>query len=57
MSHDLVLAQKHAWNLARTLMTPVAFSSRSDDEAFGCPARSMNLTTPTSIILFEYDPL
>ncbi|MCI5075365.1 hypothetical protein [Oricola sp.] len=23
MSHDLSLAQKHAWNLARILMTPV----------------------------------
>ena len=23
MSHKLELAQKHAWNLARTLMTPV----------------------------------
>ena len=23
MQHDLSLAQKHAWNLARTLMIPV----------------------------------
>ncbi|MER9274931.1 hypothetical protein [Mesorhizobium sp. M0643] len=23
MSHELSLAQSHAWNLARTLMTPV----------------------------------
>ncbi len=31
MSHDLALAQRHAWNLARTLMTTIILF-RSDDE-------------------------
>lgn len=31
MSDDLTLAQKHAWNLARTLMAPVVLF-RTDDE-------------------------
>lgn len=31
MSHNLELAQKHAWNLARTLMIPIILF-RSDDE-------------------------
>ena len=31
MSHNLELAQKHAWNLARTLMTTVILF-QSDDE-------------------------
>ncbi|QOF74949.1 hypothetical protein IG197_30855 (plasmid) [Aminobacter sp. SR38] len=31
MSHDLSLAQNHAWNLARTLMVPVILF-KVDDE-------------------------
>lgn len=31
MAHDLSLAQQHAWNLARTLMTPVILF-QSDDQ-------------------------
>ncbi len=33
MSHDLVLAQSHAWNLARTLMIPMTLFQV--DDTFG----------------------
>lgn len=54
MSHDLVLAQKHAWNLARTLMVPVALF-RSDDQAYGVLPID-EIDDADVIILFEYDP-
>ena len=31
MSHDLSLAQNHAWNLARTLMVPVILFNVDDE--------------------------
>ena len=37
MSHDLSLAQNHAWNLARTLMVPVILF-KVDDEYGVMPA-------------------
>jgi hypothetical protein len=53
MSHDLTLAQKHAWHLARTLMAPVVLF-RADD-AFGVlPADELDDADVE--ILFEYDP-
>lgn len=53
MSHNLELAQKHAWNLARTLMTTVIlFRSGS---AYGVlPADELDGDDVT--VLFEYDP-
>ena len=53
MSHDLSLAQKHAWNLARTLMIPVILF-KSDDEYGVLPADEVE--DADIIILFEYDP-
>ncbi|MDQ6438075.1 hypothetical protein RB623_28820 [Mesorhizobium sp. LHD-90] len=34
MSQELSLAQNHAWNLARTLMTPIILF-KVDEEAYG----------------------
>ena len=34
MSQELSLAQNHAWNLARTLMTPVILF-KVDEDAYG----------------------
>jgi hypothetical protein len=53
MSHNLELAQKHAWNLARTLMTTVIlFRSGS---AYGVlPADELD--DADVVALYEYDP-
>ena len=53
MQHDLFLAQKHAWNLARTLMTPIVLFM-SDDEYGVLPADEVE--DAEIVILFEYDP-
>ena len=53
MSHNLELAQKHAWNLARTLMTPVILF-RSDDEYGVLPADEVEDAEVEA--LYEYDP-
>ena len=53
MQHDLSLAQKHAWNLARTLMTPIVLFE-SDDEYGVLPADEVE--EAEIVILFEYDP-
>lgn len=53
MSHNLELAQKHAWNLARTLMTPVILF-RSDDEYGVLPADELG--DADVVALYEYDP-
>ncbi len=53
MHHDLSLAQKHAWNLARTLMIPVILF-KSDDEYGVLPADEVD--DAEIVILFEYDP-
>tara|TARA_R110002126_G_scaffold85058_1_gene206302 strand:- start:47344 stop:47541 length:198 start_codon:yes stop_codon:yes gene_type:complete len=53
MQHDLSLAQKHAWNLARTLMIPVILF-KSDDEYGVLPADEVE--DAEIVILFEYDP-
>tara|TARA_R110002124_G_scaffold227168_3_gene392424 strand:- start:15225 stop:15410 length:186 start_codon:yes stop_codon:yes gene_type:complete len=53
MSHDLSLAQKHAWNLARTLMIPVILF-KTDDEYGVLPADEVE--DAEIVILFEYDP-
>ena len=53
MSHDLSLAQQHAWNLARTLMTPIVLF-RSDDEYGVLPADDID--GADLVILYEYDP-
>ena len=53
MQHDLSLAQKHAWNLARTLMTPIVLFE-SDDEYGVLPADEVE--DAEIVILFEYDP-
>ena len=53
MQHDLSLAQKHAWNLARTLMIPVILF-KSDDEYGVLPADEVDDAEIS--ILFEYDP-
>ncbi|MAB00283.1 MAG: hypothetical protein CMN87_04585 [Stappia sp.] len=53
MQHDLSLAQKHAWNLARTLMTPIVLFM-SDDEYGVLPADEVE--DAEIVILFEFDP-
>lgn len=53
MSYDLSLAQRHAWNLARTLMTPVILF-RSDDEYGVLPADELD--DADVVALYEYDP-
>lgn len=53
MSHNLELAQKHAWNLARTLMAPVILF-QVDDEFGVIPADELDGAEID--ILFEYDP-
>ncbi|WP_224544562.1 hypothetical protein [Mesorhizobium sp. CA16] len=53
MSHDLILAQKAAWSLARTLMVPVILFQV--DNKFGVmPAAELDDADVE--ILFEYDP-
>ena len=53
MTHNLELAQKHAWSLARTLMTPVILF-RSDDEYGVLPADELD--DADVVALYEYDP-
>ena len=53
MSHDLTLAQKAAWQLARTLMAPVIVFL-VDDEFRVLTADELEGTDVE--ILFEYDP-
>lgn len=53
MSHDLDLAQQHAWSLARTLMVPVTLF-RIDGE-FGVMVSS-EYDAGDDHVLFEYDP-
>lgn len=53
MAHDLSLAQQHAWNLARTLMTPVILF-QSDDQYGVLPADEIAEGEVTPLI--EYDP-
>lgn len=53
MSHNLELAQKHAWNLARTLMTPVILF-RTDSEYGVLPANELD--DADVVALYEYDP-
>ncbi|MDH2092505.1 hypothetical protein N5K21_27705 [Rhizobium pusense] len=52
MAHDLSLAQQHAWNLARSLMTPVILF-QSDDQ-YVLPADEIDDGEVTPLI--EYDP-
>ncbi|MER9174479.1 hypothetical protein NKH72_12875 [Mesorhizobium sp. M0955] len=42
MSHELSLAQSHAWNLARTLMTPVILFKVNDHEYGVLPAEDLD---------------
>jgi len=54
MSQELVLAQKAAWRLARTLMTPVVLF-RTENEEYGVlPADELDDAEVE--ILVEYDP-
>ena len=53
MSNDLDLAQKHAWNLARTLMVPVILF-KVNDEYGVMPADDLDEGEVEP--LFEYDP-
>ncbi|PJR92451.1 hypothetical protein CN878_22455 [Ochrobactrum sp. 695/2009] len=53
MSHNLELAQKHAWNLARTLMTPVVLF-RSDSEFGVLPEDDLDDAEVEA--LYIYDP-
>lgn len=53
MQHDLSLAQKHAWNLARTLMISIILF-KSDDEYGVLPADEVE--DAEILVLFEYDP-
>jgi len=52
MQHDLSLAQKHAWNLARTLMTPIVLF-KSGGEYGILPADEIEDADVE--VLFEYD--
>lgn len=53
MSHNLALAQKHAWNLARTLMTTVILF-QSDDEYGVLPEDELDDAEVEA--LYVYDP-
>lgn len=53
MSHDLTLAQKHAWNLARTLMIPIILF-QSGNEYGVLPADEIE--DADVISLYEFDP-
>ncbi|MBZ9994078.1 hypothetical protein [Mesorhizobium sp. BH1-1-4] len=53
MSHDLTLAQNHAFDLARTLMVPVTLF-RVDDE-FGVMVSS-EYDGDEGTVVHEYDP-
>lgn len=53
MSHNLELAQKHAWDLARTLMTTVVLF-QSDDEYGVLPENELDDAEVEA--LYIYDP-
>lgn len=53
MSHNLELAQKHAWNLARILMTTVILF-QSDDEYGVLPENELDDAEVDT--LYVYDP-
>lgn len=53
MSHNLALAQRHAWNLAHTLMTTIILF-RSDDAYGVLPADELDGAEVEA--LYEYDP-
>lgn len=53
MSHNLELAQKYAWNLARTLMTTVVLF-QSDDEYGVLPENELDDAEVEA--LYIYDP-
>nr|WP_309402231.1 hypothetical protein [Aminobacter niigataensis]WMD00170.1 hypothetical protein RAR13_28270 [Aminobacter niigataensis] len=54
MSQELSLAQNHAWNLARTLMTPVILF-KVDEDAYGVlPANDLDEDEVHALYL--YDP-
>lgn len=54
MSQELSLAQNHAWNLARTLMTPVILF-KVDEDAYGVlPADDLDDDEVNTLYL--YDP-
>ena len=42
MSQELSLAQNHAWNLARTLMTPVILFKVDEDQYGVLPAQDLD---------------
>jgi hypothetical protein len=53
MSHNLEIAQKHAWNLARTLMTTVILF-QSEDEYGVLPENELDDAEVKA--LYVYDP-
>lgn len=53
MADNLALAQKHAWSLARTLMTPVVLF-QSGEQYGVLPADEIDDTDV--VALYEYDP-
>lgn len=53
MANNLPLAQKHAWNLARTLMAPVVLF-QSDGQYGVLPADEIE--DGEVFALYEYDP-
>lgn len=54
MTQELSLAQNHAWNLARTLMTPVILFKVDDNEYAVLPAEDLDGDEVEAI--FEYCP-
>lgn len=54
MSHDLVLAQNHAFQLARTLMVPVTLF-KSGDEYGVLPSDELDADDDLNVI-HEFDP-
>jgi len=54
MSHQLSLAQSHAWNLARTLMMPVILFKVDEDEYGVLPADDLEDGEVDAV--FEYCP-
>lgn len=54
MSHQLSLAQNHAWSLARTLMTPVILFKVDEDEYGILPVDELGDDEVDAI--FEYCP-
>lgn len=54
MTQELSLAQNHAWNLARTLMTPVILFKVDEDEYGVLPADDLDDDEVEALI--EYCP-